>query len=99
MPSQKQTHTSAGASDRQGGTQEFFLKIFILRWTIFKVFIEFITMLLLFYVLVYWPQDQGSSPHPPWTGRESLNPWPSREVPGMQEIDFKSVSGESSVFL
>ena len=33
-------------------------------WTIFKVFIEFITVLLLFY-MVYWPQDQGSSPHSP----------------------------------
>ena len=25
-------------------------------WTIFKVFIELITILLLFYVLVFWPQ-------------------------------------------
>ena len=25
-------------------------------WTIFKVFIEFITILLLFYVLVFWPR-------------------------------------------
>ena len=31
-----------------------FLKIFLM-WTIFKVFIEFVTMLLLFYVLVFWP--------------------------------------------
>ena len=27
----------------------------ILIWTIFKVFIEFVTILLLFYVLVFWP--------------------------------------------
>ena len=30
----------------------FYFEIFI--WTLFKVFIEFITTLLLFYVLVFW---------------------------------------------
>ena len=30
-------------------------------WTIFKVFIEFVTMLLLFYVLVFWPKDMWES--------------------------------------
>ena len=38
----------------------FFLNIllffFFLVWTIFKVFIEFVAILLLFYVLVFWPQ-------------------------------------------
>ena len=68
-------------------------------WTIFKVFIEFVTILLLLYVLVYWPQDQRCNPHPPCIGRQSLSRWPSREVPGMQEIDFKSIAGESSVFM
>ena len=29
---------------------------FFLMWTIFKVFIEFVTVLLLFYVLVFWPR-------------------------------------------
>ena len=29
----------------------YFLKIFFLMWTIFKDFIEFVTILLLFYVL------------------------------------------------
>ena len=34
---------------------EFFFKdFFFLMWTIFKVFIEFATMLLLFYILVLW---------------------------------------------
>ena len=34
----------------------FFFKIFFfLMWTIFKVFTEFVTILLLFYVLVFWP--------------------------------------------
>ena len=34
-----------------------FFKTFFLTWTIFKVFIEFVTILLLFYVLVFWPGD------------------------------------------
>ena len=33
------------------------LKIFLLIWTIFKVFIEFVTILLLFYVLFFWPRS------------------------------------------
>ena len=41
-------------------------------WTIFKLFIEFVTILLLFHVLVFWPQgmwdsqllDQGSNLDP-----------------------------------
>ena len=28
-------------------------------WALFKVFIEFVTTLLLFYVLVFWPQAGG----------------------------------------
>ena len=31
----------------------FFFKIFFLMWTIFKVFIEFVTILSLFYILVF----------------------------------------------
>ena len=31
----------------------FFFKIFFLMWTILKVFIELVTVLLLFYVLVF----------------------------------------------
>ena len=44
----------------------FFGKSFLMR-TIFKVSIEFVTVLLLFYVLVFWPRgmwDQGSNLHP-----------------------------------
>ena len=33
--------------------QTFF---FFLMWTNFKVFIEFVVILLLFHVLVFWPQ-------------------------------------------
>ena len=41
-----------GVGDRQN-RPFFFFKIFLV-WTIFKVFIEFVTILLLFYVLVFW---------------------------------------------
>ena len=36
---------------------DFFFKVFLM-WTIFKVFIEFVTILLLFYVLVFWLQGK-----------------------------------------
>ena len=57
-------------------------------WTIFKLFIEFVTVLLLFYVLVFWLQgmwDLSSltrdQTHTPCIGRRSLNHWTIREVP------------------
>ena len=45
-----------------------FLKMFLI-WTIFKVFIEFITILFLFYVLAFWPQGMWDliSPIRDWT--------------------------------
>ena len=52
------------------------------------VFIEFFAILLLFYVLVFWPQDMWdlSSLTRDWTctpciGRWRLNHWVTREVP------------------
>ena len=58
-------------------------------WTIFKVFIDFVTILLLFfYVLVFWPQgmwDLSSltrdRTRTPCFGRRSLNHRTAREVP------------------
>ena len=59
-------------------------------WTIFKDFIEFVTILLLFYVLVFlvvrlfwWDlifptRDRTGTP---CIGRQSLNHWTTREVP------------------
>ena len=54
----------------------------------FTVFIEFVTILLLSYVLACWPQSTWdlSSPTRGWTwtpciGRQSLNHWATREVP------------------
>ena len=65
----------------------FFLKIFLM-WNIFKVFTEFVTISLLFYVLVFWPRgmwDLSSLTRDrtctPCIGRRSLNHWNAREVP------------------
>ena len=67
--------------------------IFFVMWTIFKVFIEFVTILLLFYVLVFWPQGMWdlSSPtrdrtHTPCIGRQSLNHWTTSEVPALYSL-------------
>ena len=59
-------------------------------WTIFKVFIEFVTILLLFYVLVFWFRGMGDLSSPtrdqtqiPCIGRRSLNYWTTRKAPGI----------------
>ena len=64
-----------------------FLKIFKM-WTILKVFIEFVTILLLFYGLVFWLQgmwDLSSltrdQTHTSCIIRGSLNHWTARELP------------------
>ena len=59
-------------------------------WTIFKVFIEFVAALLLFFY-VFWffgheacgilAPRPGMEPTPPCIGRQSLNHWTPREVP------------------
>ena len=61
---------------------------FFLIWTIFNVFTEFFTILLLFYVLDFWLQGMWNlgSPTRDWTHitclwRKSLNHWTSGEVP------------------
>ena len=65
----------------------FFLKIFLM-WTIFKVFIEFVKISLLFYVLFFWLRGMWDLSSPTWdwtctpcTGRWSFNHWTAREVP------------------
>ena len=77
--------------------------ILFLTWTIFKVFTEFITILLLFYVLVFWlrglwdlqsPTRDGT--HAPCIGWPSLNHWATREVPGIFFF-FKSNSQKQRV--
>ena len=56
-----------------------FSQRFFLMWAIFKVFIEFVTILLLFYVLIFWPWGTWDlnfllrdRTHIPCSGRWSL---------------------------
>ena len=75
----------------------YFLKV-LLMWTIFKVIIESVTKLLLFYVLVF--QSQGmwdpSSPtrdqtHTPCIGRRSPNHWTARKSCSAPSLVAQSV--------
>ena len=53
-------------------------------WTILKVFIEFITTLLLFYALVFFDHKACGilAPRPGFcVGRQSPTPWTTGEVP------------------
>ena len=63
----------------------FFFKVF-LTWTIFKVFIGFVTVLLLLFILWFFGLKACGIPVPrtctPCIGRRSLNHWTIREVPG-----------------
>ena len=66
----------------------FFFKTFKICGPFLKVFIEFVTVLLLFYVLGVWSQGMWglSSPtrdqaHTSCIGRQSLNHWTARDVP------------------
>ena len=68
----------------------FFFFSFLMR-TIFEVFVEFVTILVLFHIVIFWPQgmwDLGSpSRDGTWTpciGRRSLNHWTTRDVPVVQ---------------
>ena len=76
----------------------FLFLLFCLMWTIFKVFIEFVTILLLFHVLVFWPRGMWdlSSLTRDWTctpsaGRQSLNHWTAREIPCFVNFDASSL--------
>ena len=67
----------------------FYLFYFFKYEPYLKSFIEFVTILLLFHVLVFWPQGMRDlSPltkdqtHTPCIRRWSLNHWTIREVPG-----------------
>ena len=70
-------------------TVSLFCVIFhFLMQTIFKVFIEFVTILLLFYVLVSWPRgtwglssSARDQTHTLCIGRRSSNHWITWEVP------------------
>ena len=49
------------------GNIDFFKEVFFLMWTVFIVFIEFVIILLLFYVLALWPQGLWYVSSPIWT--------------------------------
>ena len=74
----------------QGVTYMWNFLLYFLMWTIFKVFIEFITIYLLFYVLVFWLRGlwdlcslTRDETHALCTGWPSLHHWATREVPGI----------------
>ena len=69
----------------------FVLLTCFLMWTIFKIITEFVTILFLFSVSVFWPQGMWDLSSPtrdrtltPWIERLNLNHWTSREVPIMR---------------
>ena len=77
----------------------FFVSFFFLflMWTMFKVFIECVTILLLFFVLVFWPQgiEDLSSPRRDCScslciRRGSLNHGTTREVPKLCQDQMRT---------
>ena len=73
-------------------------------WAIFRVFIEFVTMLLPFYVLVFWLQGMWDLSfltrdwtHTPCVRRWSLNCWTTRELPHACFEDYPGCYGDSHV--
>ena len=83
----------------------FSLKIFFfLMWTIVKVFIEFVIILLLLYVLVFCPggtwdliSSTKDQTHTLCIGRWSINHWSTMEVPTLA-LEFLSRAHASSPF-
>ena len=68
----------------------YFFPFFFFMWIILKVFNEFVRILLLFLILVFWPQGMWDlrSPtrnqtHILGNGRQSLNCWTTGEVSGL----------------
>ena len=67
----------------------FFLRFFFFNVDhVLKVFIEFLTVLLLFYALVFGPWSMWNLSSPTWDGihtpslvRLSLNHWKTRDIP------------------
>ena len=73
--------------------EHFFLRFFFFMSAIFKVFIEFATLLLLLYVLAFWFRGAGDLSSltrdrtcASCTGRWKLNHWATREVPTRWEL-------------
>ena len=77
---------------------------FNLMWTILKVFTEFVVVLLLFYVLVFWPRGvwylsspSGDGTHAACIGRRSLNHRTTREALHTFDCGTKSLKFTSQV--
>ena len=67
-------------------------------WTIFKVFIEFVTRLLLFYALVFWPRAMwdlnslpGIEPSPPALEGKVLTTGPPGKSPFLTVLRLFSI--------
>ena len=72
----------------------FCLFFFFLIWTLLKVFIEFVTILLLVYILAFWVQayrilapQPGIEPTPPALEGE-VNHWTTRDIGPRQKPLF-----------
>ena len=72
-------------------------------WTIFKVFIELVTILLLFYALVFWLRGMWDlrsltrdRTRTPCIGRRSPNHWTAMDVPELSMMTESSMSLFSS---
>ena len=60
---------------------QIFLRFFKM-WTIFKLFIEFVTKLLLVFMFwFFWPWGMWNQTHALCTEKWSLNHWTTRKVP------------------
>ena len=69
-------------------------------WTIFKVFIEFVTILLPFFMFWFFghkacgilASQPGTEPTPPALEGEVFNHWTAREVPRARSLEGNSIS-------
>ena len=85
-------------------TSSFFFSQGLWRWAIFKVFIKFVTILLLFNFGIFGPEACGDLTSPtsdqqctPCIGRQSLNHWITREVPSLVHFLLSSMWSESAM--
>ena len=77
----------------------------LLMWTIFKIFIECVTILFLFYVLVFWLRGIWDLSFPtrdqtctPYSGRQSLKPLDHQADPSfwaLSQVECSRVGGIS----
>ena len=89
-------NTTGSITGKDLAKSSFRFKDFFLRCTNLKVFIDFVTILLLFYVLVFWPRGMWDLSSPtrhrtqaPYVRRQSLNHGTTREVPSPFSIWVK----------